>query len=137
MNIGELGKRLSDKSNAIARNRGLAPDRFLSLLAREQLLGAVGRVADEGTVAMKGSALVLVDPEMSGWVRSPKDLDLHMHGVTVNDLHDLLDRAAAEVTHVAIRVEYGACKDALATGRHGRWREGAGHRVAREDLDNC
>ncbi|MEF2550924.1 nucleotidyl transferase AbiEii/AbiGii toxin family protein [Aurantimonas sp. A2-1-M11] len=47
---------------------------------------------------------------MSDWVRPSKDLDLHMHGVTVDDLSDLLDRAAAEVAHVGIRVEWGACK---------------------------
>ncbi|WP_279482221.1 nucleotidyl transferase AbiEii/AbiGii toxin family protein [Aureimonas sp. SK2] len=106
----ELGARLSDKSNAISRNRGIAPDRFLSMLCREQLLAAVGRVADEGAVALKGSALVLLDDRISDWVRPSKDLDLHLHLDRLDDLRDLLDRAAAEVAGVGIRLEFGARK---------------------------
>lgn len=101
----ELGTRLSTKANAISRNRGVAPDRFLSLLCREQLLAAVGRVADEGTVALKGSALVLLDDGIANWVRPSKDVDLHLHGVRVEDLRDLLDHAADELAALGIRLE--------------------------------
>lgn len=107
-NIFDLGQRLSDKSNARSRNRGIPTDRFLSLLCREQLLAAVGRVAAEDTVALKGSALVLLDPKIADWVRPSRDLDLHLHGVRVDDLRDLLDRAAAEVANVGVRIEFGA-----------------------------
>lgn len=110
MDITELGNRLSTKANATARNRGIGPDRFLSLLCREQLLAAVGRVADEGTVALKGSALVLLDDRIFGWVRRSKDLDLHLHLDRLEDLHHLLDRAAAEVATVGVRLEFGARK---------------------------
>lgn len=108
MDITELGNRLSTKANHTARNRGIAPDKFLSLLCREQFLAAVGRVADEGAVALKGSALVLLDDRISGWVRRSKDLDLHLD--RIDDLRDLLERAVAEVAAVGVRIEWGARK---------------------------
>lgn len=110
MDIADIGGRLSTKAKTISRNRGIESDRFLSLLAREQLLAAVGRVAPEDTVALKGSALVLLDDRIAEWVRPSSDLDLHMHGADVADLRDLLDRAAAEVASVGIRIEWGRRK---------------------------
>lgn len=48
MEIQDIGNRLSDKSNTLARNRGIPPMQFQSLLAREQLLAAVGASPTKG-----------------------------------------------------------------------------------------
>lgn len=103
----DIGVKLAARSNSIARNRGVNTATFQSLLAREQLLAAIGRVTEPGTVALKGSALVLLDDAISGWVRPSSDLDLQVQARDVTDLREILDRAAAEVASVGIRIEFG------------------------------
>ncbi len=132
MDITEIGTRLSTRANAVSRNRGVAPDRFSSLPCREQLLAAVGRVAHEDFLALKGLALVLLDDRIAGWVRPSSDLDLHMHGVDIADLRDFLDLAAAEVATVGVH-RVRRAQTPLASGRHGRRREGARRHLPRQN----
>lgn len=58
-------------------------------------------------MALKGSALVLLDPASTSYARPSTDLDITASCIGPADLQDLLARAAAEAEAHGIRYEFG------------------------------